>query len=504
MEKCHAPHDEVDVGLARVQRLMDKLHNDETFKLPADEFWTRFCTAAVDSGYRMAVVAPHPAADGPPMPPIAYAAVRETSLEHIDLGWTTLANPAQPASTCAERRSWRVAQRMLDTPCYAPWQEDAVREGYQSAMAVWDHTEDGASVTLALFADHPDAFEDPERTVLVVVLSCILAATAASRRASLERELTRYRSFLETIHEVVFTVESDGVLSYVNPAVEHALGYRPEDILGRDLRSVLEPEDLLLLAAHFRHGAPELITGVECNVRGKSGDVKQFSIIAAPFAPQPGVFMGIARDLTEQRRIENQLFDAFEGTIMALGDVMVARDAYTAGHQVRVAQLAAAIARELALEKDKIRAVRYAGLVHDIGKMSIPSQILAKPARLTPAEQSMLENHPKIGSDVLSKISFPWPIARIVLEHHERVDGSGYPNGLTGRETLVESRILAVADVVEAMSSHRPYRPALGIGAALQEISEKSGTLYDGDVVKACLRLFRRRGYRLDVAKAVN
>jgi putative nucleotidyltransferase with HDIG domain len=173
------------------------------------------------------------------------------------------------------------------------------------------------------------------------------------------------------------------------------------------------------------------------------------------------------------------------------------RDPYTAGHQRRVADLARAIAAEMNLKSEQLDSVRMASMIHDIGKISIPSEILTKPTHLTDLEFNLIKTHSDSGYNILKDIEFPWPVANIVLQHHERMDGSGYPQGLKGSDILLEARIIAVADVVEAISSHRPYRPALGIEAALEEIEKNKGILYDNTVTDACLRLFREKSYQL-------
>jgi putative nucleotidyltransferase with HDIG domain len=173
------------------------------------------------------------------------------------------------------------------------------------------------------------------------------------------------------------------------------------------------------------------------------------------------------------------------------------RDPYTAGHQRRVADLACAIASEMGLSQEQTEGIRMAAIVHDIGKISIPAEILCKPTKLTELEFQLIKVHPQSGHDILKEIPFPWPIARIVLEHHERMDGSGYPAGLGGEEISLDARILAVADVVEAIASHRPARPARELSAALAEITQHRETLYDPEVVDACNRLFHRRAYAL-------
>jgi PAS domain S-box-containing protein/putative nucleotidyltransferase with HDIG domain len=197
--------------------------------------------------------------------------------------------------------------------------------------------------------------------------------------------------------------------------------------------------------------------------------------------------------LRTQRRLGKSLEDA----VQAIATAAELRDAYTAGHQRRVSELASAIARRLGLDEHRIRGLHLAGVVHDVGKINIPAEILAKPSRLTAAEYELIKGHPGAGYEILRGIEFPWPVAEIVRQHHELCDGSGYPQGLKGEQILQEARILTVADVVEAMASHRPYRPGLGIDAALAEIARHRGVRYDAQAVDACIALFREHGYRL-------
>jgi len=190
----------------------------------------------------------------------------------------------------------------------------------------------------------------------------------------------------------------------------------------------------------------------------------------------------------------------FENTVRALASTLEQRDPYTAGHQDRVANLACAIARELGLPEDRIEVLRLAAFVHDIGKIGVPADLLTKPGALTAIEMSLIKVHCQAGFEILNTIDFPWPLAEMVLQHHERVNGSGYPLGLKGPMIRLEARIMAVADVVEAMSSHRPYRPALELSATLEEISKNRGVLYDGEVVDACLRLFHEKGFSFGIS----
>jgi len=194
----------------------------------------------------------------------------------------------------------------------------------------------------------------------------------------------------------------------------------------------------------------------------------------------------------------NGLAKTLEGSIQAIARIVEKRDPYTAGHQQRVAHLAKAIAQEMGVAEERIDGIRMAGLIHDLGKISVPAEILNKPGRISKIEFDLIKTHCEVGYEILESIEFPWPIAQMVLQHHERMDGSGYPSGLKSEEILMEAKILGVADVVEAMASHRPYRPALGIDKALAEIIKNKGILYAPDVVDVCLKLDREKGLEFE------
>jgi HD-GYP domain-containing protein (c-di-GMP phosphodiesterase class II) len=203
----------------------------------------------------------------------------------------------------------------------------------------------------------------------------------------------------------------------------------------------------------------------------------------------------VARRTTELQETLEKLQKTMKGIIQTMALTVETRDPYTAGHQRRAADLACAIAKETRLSKDQMLGIQMAGEIHDVGKISVPAEILSKPGRLSEIEFKLIETHPQVGYDILKGIEFPWPIAQMVIQHHEMINGSGYPQGLSGEDILSEARILSVADVVEAISSHRPYRPALGIDKALEQISKNRGILYDPDVADACLKLFSEKGF---------
>lgn len=217
----------------------------------------------------------------------------------------------------------------------------------------------------------------------------------------------------------------------------------------------------------------------------------------------------LQQEIEERKRTQTKLSQSYlqlqqslEEIVNAMSLTLEERDPYTAGHQRRTTDLSLAIAREMGLPEQKIKGLQMAGLIHDMGKISVPGEILSKPGPLNDAELQLIKRHPQVAYDILTQIDFPGSVDQIVLQHHEKLDGSGYPQGLSGEEILLESRILCVADVVETMETHRPYRPSLGREAALEEISKNRGVLYDPVVVDTCLKLFRERGFEFTTGSA--
>ncbi len=269
------------------------------------------------------------------------------------------------------------------------------------------------------------------------------------------------------------------------------------------------------VSTKYRDVAVVMVTGIDDPVVAETVfEVGVFDYVAKPIR-RNRILMSVANALCrrelemanrayseglEQMVAERtfQLKEALDGIIQAIASTVEIRDPYTAGHQLRVAGLTFAIAKKMGLSEDQAEGVRVAGTIHDLGKISVPGEILSKPGQLSELEFRIIKTHPQTGYDILKDMKFPWPLARIVLQHHERMDGSGYPQGLSCENTLLEARILAVADVVEAMASHRPYRPALGIDVALEEISKNKGVLYDSEVVGACLKLFKENEFNLE------
>ena len=315
----------------------------------------------------------------------------------------------------------------------------------------------------------------------------------------LERRETYFRALLENCNDVILVIDAAGVVKYESPGIDRVLGYTAAEQTGRSSLELVHPDD----AANVRAGYQRVLRGeaqhvaIEFRMRHRDGSWRTVEGIGSGAFDIGGEKVSVVNlhDVTERRRGERRVLKSLEGAISAIAAAAELRDPYTAGHERRVANLAAAIGREIGLSEERVHGLHLAAVVHDIGTIRVPAEILVKPARLSEIELAMMRVHSQAGHDVLKNIDFPWPIARIVLQHHELLDGSGYPLGLKGDEILLEARILAVADVVEAMVSHRPYRPAVAIDAALAEIVMNRGTRFDSRAVDACLRLFRDKGY---------
>jgi PAS domain S-box-containing protein/putative nucleotidyltransferase with HDIG domain len=313
---------------------------------------------------------------------------------------------------------------------------------------------------------------------------------------------------LDATSEGLWDWDVDSGVAYFSPRYYTMLGYEPNafEASYASWLKLLHPEDRGRAQEAIRERMRDENGAFEIEFRMRTADgswrwiLSRGRVVERHPDGRPLRMIGTHADVTSRHDAERALQRAFDGAIEAMARTTETRDPYTAGHQQRVTQLSCAIARELELDDRDISTLRIAGLLHDIGKISVPSEILAKPVRLSEPEFDMVRGHVESGYEILRRIEFPWPIADIVRQHHERLDGSGYPLGLRKDEIRPEARILAVADVVEAMATHRPYRAALGVEAALAEIERGAGDLFDPDVVAACLRLFRERSFTFDEA----
>jgi PAS domain S-box-containing protein/putative nucleotidyltransferase with HDIG domain len=326
-----------------------------------------------------------------------------------------------------------------------------------------------------------------------------------------ERE-KRFRILAESAPDIIFTLDTEGMLTYVNPMWEKILSHKKEEVVGKYLTEFVQEQDSHSLIQIFKNlrDHKETLMDILLTFMSRSGAEHNFSFNCAPNIAEDGhmdSLVGILKDVTDLRRSEIELKKSFEklqlslsGTISVISLIVESRDPYTAGHQRKVAELASAIAREMGLPEDRVKMIHMAGLIHDIGKINVPAEILSRPGKLTTGEFALIKNHPETGYNILNKVDFPGPIAQIVYQHHEKMDGSGYPLMISGDQIILEARIITVSDVVEAMAGHRPYRPALGIEKALHEIRIGRGVVYDAEVADACISLFSTNRFHFEDA----
>ena len=402
-----------------------------------------------------------------------------------------------------------------DTPALAPWRERVARQGWLAAGAL-PLCYDGQPVAvLSLHARQADFFDDETRRLLgemAVDVGYALdkfaaAAEVESSRGDLVESEQRFQAIVEQSVAGAFIIQ-DGALVYVNPRFLEILGYADSlGLLGRPPLDFVAPRDRARIQDNFRrllagelHHSESVFTALRAD--GSGVEVGTNSFVAA-YRGRAAV-IGMGQDISDRKvaeaqiqRYAGQLERLLVQTVGLATTISEMRDPYTAGHERRVAEIALAIGREMGLDADRLEGLRIGGYLHDVGKIRIPTEILSKPGRLTPTEDSLIQQHPQDGYEVLKDVEFPWPVALVALQHHERWDGGGYPQGLVGEAILLEARIVAVADVIESMASHRPYRPAIGLEAALTEVEEGSGSRYAPQVAAACLRLFREGQYQL-------
>jgi PAS domain S-box-containing protein len=342
--------------------------------------------------------------------------------------------------------------------------------------------------------------------------------TNVTRLRKAEQELNeserRYRLLAENVSDVIWVTDPSLKPTYLSPSVSRLLGFSVEEAMTGAIQTLLTPRSLekalRLLAGAFSEESEEIgrASGsptLALEFKHKDGSTVWASTTVTfmrDSAGHPNGIVGVVRDISEQRRARKRLRESLrtlektvDETVRAMASTVETRDPYTAGHQRRVAELATGIARLMGVTRDDLRTVRTAGHLHDLGKISLPADILGKPGALSDTEFALIRTHPRVAYDILKNIESFGRVSEVVLQHHERLDGSGYPAGLKGEQIHLEARVLAVADVVEAMTSHRPYRPSLTVDEAIEEVRQNSGRLYDEEAVRACLEILSSGGF---------
>ena len=406
-------------------------------------------------------------------------------------------------------------QDFMHDPKTAPWKELAVHYHWASSASLPLYREGIPVGVLTLYAYTINAFDEEACKLLNEMADDVsFALDNFAREAShkmneaiLKDSEERFRSLIEQSIAGVYIIQ-DGKFVYVNPRFAEILGYSSSDgLLGLDPLEIITIKDRHLVEQnlHKLHDGEVFAVSYIFTALHKNGGIVDVGMNSskATYQGRPAV-IGLMQDISDKKvaeeqikRYATQLQITFMQTVGLVTTLSEIRDPYTAGHERRVAEIAVAIGKELGLDALQLEGLKVGGYLHDVGKTSIPIEILTKPGKISAIEYELIKVHSQAGYEVLKDVDFPWPVAQIALQHHERLDGSGYPQGLKGDDILFESRIIAVADVIEAMASHRPYRPGLGIDAALAEIERGRGLVFDVVVADACLRLFREKDYKL-------
>jgi len=420
------------------------------------------------------------------------------------------------ACTAVTERSTVISRDFQNDKRTTRWHELAKQYGVTSAAFVPVLGKETAIGVLAIYLDETALLDDEMVSLfeemagdLSFAFDAIHAEQARQRTESeLHESEARFRSIIEQSISGIYIIDKRQRFIYVNPRMAEIFGYASnEEIANMPIVNLVAPENRSLVTESLRErleGNAQSARYVFSGLR-KDGTSIMVGVhgTVGTYRGKP-VIIGTLQDVTEVERAEEKMQEYVKtlertthSTIEIISTMGELRDPYTQGHERRVGEIAAAIGAEMGLDEETLEGLRVAGHLHDVGKISVPAEILSKPGKLTKLEYDLVKTHARKGYEILKNYEFPWPVAQVTLQHHERMDGSGYPQGLKGDEIKLEARILGVADTVEAMSSHRPYRPGLGLERALAEVEKDSGRLFDPQVVSACLRLFRDKGYRV-------
>ncbi|ADH87028.1 HD domain-containing phosphohydrolase [Desulfurivibrio alkaliphilus] len=483
------------------------------------ELLNEICQILVETGgYQMAWVGYAEADPAQTVKPMAYAGREDGFLQAVPTTWADEPHGRGPTGAAIVRRQAVASRDLQNDTDFAPWRDEALERGYASVIALPLFDGDELYGALSIYAAEPNAF-DTHEVVLLSELADDLAFGIHMLRIRAEREAAvrdlaaseaRFQELFEHAPAGYLLLRlHDGTIIQVNEAAIRMLGYQRGELVDRSLFALFPPGVNGLARAESLFGLfsqGEQLRDQELQVRRKNGETIWISLTAQPVFDKAGRIVECRASILDiskrkeaeqgRQQLTERLQRSLVQTIQAIATTIEKRDPYTAGHQQRVAELAVAIAQEMGLDEQRIEGLRLGAMIHDIGKIYVPAELLNRPGELDELEFRFIRTHPEVGHEIIKGVDFPWPVAEMVVQHHEWLDGSGYPNNLRGDEIVLEARIIAVADVVEAITNHRPYRPALQLEKAIQEIREHEGRRYDPAVVAACVRLFQEKGFQ--------
>jgi len=498
-------------GVTRLYTVLRKIHEAAVLLQKPKQLCRRACRIAVEHGlFRMAWVGlAQP--DTLLVKPLAFWGIEEGALEEMRLSMAAASEGQEPMQTAIRQGRPCLCQNIGADASLAPWHGQAAARGYRSLGAFPLLVRGETIGAIIFYAQEPDFFDAQTSQLLksvAAILSFALEAAAKEKKRrhaekALEENAANYRELVESGNSIILRLDPKGNIKFINQFAQQFFGYSQAEIIGKNVVGAIVPKvessgrDLSAMIADLGAHPERYITNENENLR-RGGEKVWVAWTNKGVFDDRGVLTGvlcIGNDITENRL--KDWLRANDQAVQAMALAIEMRDPYTTGHQQRVTRLACALAQEMGLPEERIKGLRLAGLLHDLGKIVVPAEFLSKPGKLRVHEWAIIKDHPYFGYEIMKNIDFPWPVAQMIYQHHERWNGTGYPQGLAGEGILREARILAVADVVEAIASQRPYRSALGIDKALEEITRNKGILYDPEMVDHCVRLFTEKGFTL-------